>query len=377
MLFLAPSTFPLECEQKRISTLEEELFQASLATVKQEALIASLRRRLESHVLPGAGGQRTSPLTPQRAGHAAKSAMCAASAADDLSRGPQDADPPRRDISERFSCLRNEIALPGKLSTPTPTPISTPLPRRDPRDNRKSKGVSPGRSCGLCGSASAPADSSAVPGQRWEDGYGSSGEIERERESHGHGRAACQPPTPTTDILRRLLYENSPRSTSSNAERSERKSRRGAADDDDDDDGGGFENAGRRSRHGRRLFAEGSTALRARPVDSDEVAGVRRGPGSLFSNLACEEDMVKATAVGDGCGARSCSRVVVVSEEGVNGNGKGKPSVSSGLKAAAAVEKPGSDAFTSRLATSEVVLRERLLQARKEFSALRTRAPID
>lgn len=168
--------------------------------------------------------------------------------------------------------------------------------------------------------------------------------------------------------------------TSLNAERSGRKSRRGVAAADDEDDGAGgkggdFENAGRRNRHGRRLFAEGSTALRARPVDSDEVAGVRRGPGSLFSKLACEADTVKATAVGDGCGTRGCSRLADGSEEGGHGNVQGA-SVSGGVKEEAWAEKPGSDMLTGRLATSEAVLRERLLQARKEFSSLRTRAAI-
>lgn len=259
------------------------------------------------------------------------------------------------------------MAVPAETSTSTPT--STPPPRRDTRNNTDCRSVSPDRSCCKCGGVIAPAGRNVIPNRHGGDGYGGGSSVELECERENHDCSCCQPPTPTTDILRRLLYENSPISASLNTERSGGKHRRGAADDDG---GGYFENAGRKSRHGRRLFAECSTALRARPVDSDGVAGLRRSPGTLFSDLACEAGAVKAT-VDDRCETRGCSRLLAVREGG--GDGNGKTVISGGLKAAA--EKPGSDALMGRLAASEVVLRERLLQARKEFSVLRAVAPID
>lgn len=105
------------------------------------------------------------------------------------------------------------------------------------------------------------------------------GELDEEKRRHTNG----QPRTPTTDILRRLLYENTPTSASHPTDPGG-KSETGAGEQGSE---GTNSSSRRRSRQGRRLFAEGSTVLRAIPTASENVAEVRRGPASLFSDSAC------------------------------------------------------------------------------------------
>ncbi|CAM9478827.1 unnamed protein product [Ectocarpus sp. 4 AP-2014] len=102
------------------------------------------------------------------------------------------------------------------------------------------------------------------------------GEVDKENRRHTNG----QPRTPTTDILRRLLYENTP---ASHATDSAVNNETGAGEQGNN----GMNSSRRRSRQGRRLFAEGSTVLRAFPTASESVAEVRRGPSSLFSDSVC------------------------------------------------------------------------------------------
>lgn len=102
------------------------------------------------------------------------------------------------------------------------------------------------------------------------------GEVDKENCRHTNG----QPRTPTTDILRRLLYENTP---ASHATDSVGKNETGGGQQGSN----GMNSSRRRNRQGRRLFAEGSTVLRAFPTASENVAEVRRGPSSLFSDSVC------------------------------------------------------------------------------------------
>lgn len=104
------------------------------------------------------------------------------------------------------------------------------------------------------------------------------GELDEEKRRHANG----QPRTPTTDILRRLLYENTPTSASHPTDPVGKSETRDGEQGSD-----GMSSPRRRSRQGRRLFAEGSTVLRAFPTASENVAEVRRGPASLFSDSAC------------------------------------------------------------------------------------------
>eukprot|EP00903_Cladosiphon_okamuranus_P017393 g16021.t1 len=61
-----------EESQKRIFRLEEDVFQASLAAVKQEALVSTLQRQLEFNGSRDASGPRPMLLTPRHTGIAAE-----------------------------------------------------------------------------------------------------------------------------------------------------------------------------------------------------------------------------------------------------------------------------------------------------------------
>lgn len=342
------------------------MLQASLAAVKQEALVSTLRRQLELKGLSDTTRQQPQLLTPR---HTELMAEMSAST------GLQDDALPKNGLSQRPSRLRHEF--PVEASTPS---VSLSSPRRKETGTRpKPDYVSPGRSCCDCTTSIAtPAARSSVRDRRTRkvdtSGGGSSAvdnaktfalEAEEDTRRHSDGK----PRTPTTDILRRLLYEKTPKSSTSCAAESGEKA--GIIADEENSDRSGH--TSRRSRNGRRLFAEGSTVLRACPAASDDAAGVRRGPAALFSDPTCGASGVDAT---EAC-AGGCTDVLAAGEGGENG--AGKTMLPGDVEAAAG--KAGSSGYMDqkggRLATGEVVLRERLLQARKEFSALRTGAPID
>lgn len=311
----------MECEQKRIFALEGEVFQASLAAVKQEALLSALRRQLEVNESRDAPGPQPHLLTLRPTGFAAHRSAAVVSAQ------VQDDAVARKGPSQRLSRLRDERVSPTEASTPPPVSLSPP--------RRSYAGALP------------------------------DAEVEEDTQRHPCGERR----TPTTDILRRLLYENTPKSSASCAAESGAKTRRIAGEEDCDRS----DHLARRSRNGRRLFAEGSTVLRSCPAASDDVAGARRGPSALFSDLACGMGGVE----GSGAVIEGCSGVPAVRGEGENG--AEKPTLLGDVKAV--VGKEGSDEVVDqkggRLVTGEIVLRERLLRARKEFSALRTGAPND
>ena len=123
-----------------------------------------------------------------------------------------------------------------------------------------------------------------------------------------------------------------------------------------------------RSRHGRRLFAEGSTVLRSRPASSGDVARSRRGPAALFSDPACGTGGVEI---------KDCSGVLLEREEGKTGAGKSTLLGSVQAVVGEVCSDEDIDQMGGQLATGETVLRERLQQAREEFSALRTGASMD
>lgn len=361
----------MECEQERIFALEGEVFQASLAAVKQDALVSTLRRQLELNGSRDALAQQPQFLTPRQTGFAAERSAAAAAFA-----GLQDDALPGKGISQRLSRLRDEIELPVEASTPPSVSLS-PSRRHNAGTVPKPADMSPGRSCGRCRGTTpfvatpAPRSSARDRGQGgvYTSGGGNSvgdntnrNTVATEEDTRRH--SCGQPRTPTTDILRRLLYESTPKSSTSCAAESGGKTRRTADEEDFDRS----DHTTRRSRNGRRLFAEGSTVLRACPAAADDVEGARRGPAALFSDPACGAGGVQATEAWAGV----CSGVLAAREEGENG--AGKATLLGDVKAT--VGKTGDGGFVDqkggRLATGEVVLRERLLQARKEFSALRT-----
>lgn len=211
-----------------------------------------------------------------------------------------------------------------------------------------------------------PATQSSVHDRRYNgvDSSRTPALVEEDAQRHPCGK----PCTPTTDILRRLLYENTPKSSSSCAEESDGKT--GIADAERC---GRSDHVARRSRNGRRLFADGSTVLRSCPASSHDVAGSRRGPAALFSDPACGTCGVEVSETW----TEDCSSVLVEREEGETESEKA--TLLGEVKAVVGntVGDEVVDQNEGQLGTGEVVLRERLLQARKEFLALLTGAPLD
>lgn len=210
-------------------------------------------------------------------------------------------------------------------------------PTKSPRTNQAHRTENPsGTVCYQCGGSSPVA---ATPT------YGSSSPSRHFKED--------KPRTPTTDILRRLLYENTPTS----APALEPDGGKSGVDGD------GSDGVRERSRHGRRLFAEGSTVLRACPTAGCDVAGVRRGPGALFSDSAC------GSGVGR-CEAGSSNRLVAEDDQCAEDDEM--PRAGRRLKPtrdeATGIGRPGEREVP--LPSEEVILRERLLRARRDFSAL-------
>lgn len=304
--------------QKRILAFEQQVLDSSLAAVRQEALVSALRRQLESRDLGATTARESqaasSPISPEQG--------------NDLA--------PRRRQSGKLSRLRHEVSLSAAQASP---PVSTP--RQSLCTNHAYRTGSPGAAgCDRCG-GSSPAAATPTAESNFR------GRLDDEQKAR----------TPTTDILRRLLYENTPLSSSPRTLEPDGKI--GVCQGD-------FGSAGERSRHGRRLFAEGSTVLRACPTAVFDVAEIRRGPGALFSDSAC------------GAGAGGCQvgdyRRMVAEDDKCPREGK--------MSRVGGSQKPTTekaDAFNGRpgesevpLAAGEAALRERLLRARRDFSALHT-----
>jgi len=424
--------------QRRIFALEEEVFQASLAAVKQEALVSTLRRKLEPRGTRGAPPSQQQAAAPllaaRRTAHAAASSSPSTAAAAPaatratLRPGQGGATPPGRGTSQGSNRLRHNEFLATEASASTPPLASCPRPSLDYNAAASAAGpvvVSPGRSpCCCCGGAtmaetttpSTPAartsirdgrrsgsDDSCVLFGSGGGGGGVNNTAGRELDGHNqqHPRSSScdgrrqHPRTPTTDILRRLLYEKTPPMSSSLP-----AAAAAAASGAEKDAGGTYgswcaaaedgsdPNARRRSRRGRRLFAEGSAALRARPADdSDDVAAACRGPGALFPDSVCGSAGAGEAVEGDrgwearSCGAKTAAGAgVVAEEEGSDCDGRENPPGGRCLDEATGAA--GEDSWLADQAAGggpatgeEGVLRERLLQARREFSALRSGAP--
>ncbi len=314
------------------------MFQASLAAVKQEAVVSTLRRQLESH------GNRGAALIQQRA------------------------------TAPLLAARRT-----GYAATTTPWP-ATPTARAIAPDGRRGGSDNP---CALVGNSGGGGGSDLSTGGELDD-------LQQHPRSGSCDGRRLHPRTPTTDILRRLLYEKTPPASSSSTpaaaptggeenEASGGKNGNWCAAAEDGSD----PHARRRSRRGRRLFADGSAALRADPAnDPDDVASARRGPAALFSDSACGVAGAGEAAMGvRGRERRSCGGAggAAAVEERDDNRGRASPH-GGGLEQAAGIAVQG-DRFAGEVAGGgpatgeEGVLRERLLQARREFSALRSGAP--
>lgn len=263
----------------------------------------------------------------------------------------------------------------GAMATKTPSPV-TLTARTSVRDGRRGSvlvGSSYGGRGGVVNNAVGELDD----------------QQQQPRSSPCDGRRQ-HPRTPTTDILRRLLYEKTPPMSSSSTAAAPSTARE--ADEASGEKNGSWctvaedgsdANARRRSRRGRRLFADGSAALRADPADvSDDVGAACRGPAALFLDSAVGVVSAEDAAMGvPGRESRRCGGAAAAAavEEGVGNRGGVSPR-GGGLEQATGTAVDGGrfagDVARGGLATGEEgVLRERLLQARREFSALRSGAP--
>lgn len=161
-------------------------------------------------------------------------------------------------------------------------------------------------------------------------------------------RGDPQVPTPTTDVIRRLLYESTPPASQMEA-------------------GGG--STARIVANGRRLFSGDCT-----PGGSGNGSGIR-GSGGTATALFSGSPSSQRSGRGDrsegndsrGMGARG----------GRNGETAVLPARGSGggVAGCSVGEATASAMAGSRIAKGELLLRERLLQARRDFSALRTGVP--
>lgn len=168
--------------------------------------------------------------------------------------------------------------------------------------------------------------------------------------------------TPTTDVIRRLLYESTPSPQM--------------------DPGG---SAGRIAARGRLLFSEDipTAAFSGGSGNANEVRGGTTA-AALFSDSPCR----RSGGSGGSGGARRESGSRGMGARGGR-NGDGRPATAASAASAVLTADANSEEGVvagcpvgtatamagGRIAKGEIALRERLLQARRDFSALRTGVP--
>ena len=315
----------------------------------------SRSRRLPSSMLCSAVQPEPSQGRRQAYSHARLDAGCCRQA-ESCSYGRSvhnDADSSRHD-SNRHPCKgnreRGQTAVAGLSpfrqapSTPNATPASTETPpmvalRGGYRDRRGGSGGSGGGSGGTgCSAENA------------------SGEIITPRPAKEEKRPGDPlAPTPTTDVIRRLLYENTPTPQM--------------------EPGG---SAVRIAATGRRLFSEDASTT-AFPRGSGNADGVRGGTTAatrLFDS-PCRRG---GGSGGGGPSERSGSRGGEARGRR-NSDGRATAVLAADAQSEGVVARCSVGTVTTmergRIAKGEIVLRERLLQARRDFSALRTGVPAD
>ena len=165
-----------------------------------------------------------------------------------------------------------------------------------------------------------------------------------------------QAPSPTTDVIRQLLYESTPTSQMEPSG-----------------------SAGRIALNGRRLFSE-EVSTTAFPGGSGHADGVRGGTTAAAAALFSDSPCRRGCGSGGGPGERSGSRGMGA-RCGRNSDGKATAVLAADANSTGVVTGcsvgTGTAMAGGRIAKGEIVLRERLLQARRDFSALRSGVPAD